>query len=215
MSVEKYWNDKYIKMGDIWGWYPSPHLKDLIGFLKSNNVKTLLELGSGYGRDLVEFAKAGFSCTGVEPSKTANAMAMKKLEAEKLNVRLVSGDVFALENESFDAVSIVNILHLLDPLTREKMFTHLSTLIKKGGYLSTVFLSTNDPLEYGKGQPVLEHAFEQEDGRIFYFFDEKMARSILPQDSFEILELEEFKYLELRKEGPPHHHVMWKLLARC
>jgi len=216
MSVASYWDEKYIKMEDIWGWWPSPHLEELIIFLKSNNVKNVLELGSGYGRDIIELAKAGFKCTGLDPSETASNMAKKRAEAEKASVRLITGDIFDLpdNSEAFDAVTIVNILHLLDPKTRKEMFSRLSGFIKPGGYFSTVFLSVNDPVEYGNGTPVMEHAFEQKDGRIFYFFDENMARSVLPKDKFNILELSEYKYTELRKEGPPHHHLMWKLLAK-
>jgi len=218
MSVASYWDEKYIEMEDIWGWWPSPHLEELILFLKSKNVNNVLEVGSGYGRDIIELAKAGFECTGLDPSETAGSMADKRAVAEKVSVRLITGDLFDLPDSSkpFDAVTIVNILHLLDPATRERMFFRLLQFIKPGGYLSAAFLSVNDPVEYGNGTPVMEHAFEQKDGRIFYFFDESMARSVLPKDKFNILELSEYQYTELRKEGPPHHHIMWKLLAeRC
>ncbi len=216
MNVAEYWDDKYKTKGEIWGRFPSPHLDDLACFLRKNGVDNILEVGCGYGRDLAFLSKAGFDCTGVDPSSEAISMAREYFSSEGLGIALFLGDIFSVELDGleFGAVSIVNILHLLDSEDRNKIFKKLPNLMKKGAYLSAVFLSTDDPVEYGRGKAAEKHAFKQPDGRVFYFFDEDMARSLLPKDTFNILELEKYNYTEKRTDGPPHHHTMWKLLAQ-
>src|SRR3989344_4931894 len=72
---EKQWDKVYQefkgKRPSVWRENATPFFTDKIDYFKSLGLKKVLDAGCGDGRNLVEFAKAGFGVTGIDISDTA------------------------------------------------------------------------------------------------------------------------------------------------
>lgn len=113
-------------------------IKDLIG----NDVKNILEFGSGAGDVSILLAKSGFDLTGVEISPTAVEWARSKSLDENLEIEFIASSVCdesLLMGRKFDMLIDGNCLHCLFDQDREKFYLNAQRLIKAGGYL---FIST-------------------------------------------------------------------------
>lgn len=75
--------------------------------------KHVLEIGCGLGTDLVRFARAGATVTGLDLTPRAVELVQRRLELEGLNGEVVTGDAEALPfgDGSFDRVYSWGVLH--------------------------------------------------------------------------------------------------------
>ena len=89
----------------------------------------MLEIGCGAGDFLHTMEKHGWTCTGIEPSKSAKEIATKKVKAVLLNPQ----EINQLEDESFDLITMWHVLEHVDNLKEE--IYQLQRLLKKGGRL--------------------------------------------------------------------------------
>ncbi|ESU30044.1 SAM-dependent methyltransferase [Flavobacterium limnosediminis JC2902] len=85
---------------------------------------TLLDIGAGTGDFLQEAKNQNWSCTGIEPSDKAKAIAINKGVS-------FSDDLASLENHSFDVITMWHVLEHVPDL--EKQITELKRLLKPGG----------------------------------------------------------------------------------
>jgi SAM-dependent methyltransferase len=212
MNIAAYWDSKYREKGRIWGDRHTEAAEISARLFRERGVKTVLEVGCGYGRDLAYLAEEGFSCTGVDVSAEAISMAREYMVGGlNLNIPLVEGSLShsSLSGKTFDAVYICNLLHLLDKEGRLEMVSDICKVLKPGGVLTGMTLSINDPQEYGKGEQIAEHAFRAPDGRVMYFFTQKTAGEIFSNPNFSIIDIHEMLYHEIFQSGEEHHHLMW------
>jgi ubiquinone/menaquinone biosynthesis C-methylase UbiE len=79
-----------------------PKLVDFSGF----SGRRLLEVGCGIGTDLVRFARGGATCTGLDLSMTAVALARRNLALHGVGARLqvADGEALPFRDASFDVV---------------------------------------------------------------------------------------------------------------
>lgn len=95
--------------------------------------RTLLEVGSGIGTDLVRFAKGGARVTGVDFSRTAVDLAQKNAELAGVDaeLRLADGEALPFDDESFDVVYAHGVLqYTAHP---ERMVSECRRVLKIGG----------------------------------------------------------------------------------
>ena len=62
----KFWNERYTKERYIWNNFPSICLKNSLNIFKERNVKIVVDVGCGYGRDVIALLKNGFYAYGVD-----------------------------------------------------------------------------------------------------------------------------------------------------
>ena len=97
---------------------------EILSILKNNLLKSipdnyiiqnLLEIGCGTGRVSKVFATSGFHVTGVDPSQNMLDIANNKAKSEGWNFNVVKADARRLpfDDNSFDLVYCVNVLHLI------------------------------------------------------------------------------------------------------
>lgn len=89
-------------------------LKDLVG---DKPLQSMLDLGTGTGRMLELFAPLCVRAVGIDMSRDMLAVARANLEkADIANAQVRQGDVYAppVERESFDLVTIHQVLHYLE-----------------------------------------------------------------------------------------------------
>ena len=68
--MSSYWENRFTNEGMIWGENPSNTVYHAIGILKKYNVKHVLVLGSGYGRNTKALSSL-LSVEGIEISQSA------------------------------------------------------------------------------------------------------------------------------------------------
>ena len=117
MDKKEYWDGRYAAEGKIWGDSPSQSARDALKLFLTNNVKSILVPGSGYGRNTRLFSTAGLDVTGIEISETAYKMAGQFDPRSKFYRGTVLDMSF--DNRRYDAIYCFNVLHLFRQQGRE------------------------------------------------------------------------------------------------
>ncbi|MBI5787309.1 MAG: class I SAM-dependent methyltransferase [Candidatus Schekmanbacteria bacterium] len=213
MNLTAYWDNLYKTKGHIWGNRHTEAAEISAQFYKDQGVKTVLEIGCGYGRDLIYLTQQGFICTGLDLS--AEAIEMAKATVDNLDIRLINGDLShpSLSGTKYDAIFICNLFHLLNETERGNLIAQIVKFLNPDGVLTGMTLSVNDPQDYGKGEPCGLHAFRAKDGRVMYFFTKEMVKDLFPPKLFSLIGLYEIPYHEIFASGEEHHHIMWFIKA--
>jgi SAM-dependent methyltransferase len=105
---------------------------------------TVLDLGSGTGRNSLYYAQQGAKVTGYEISATALAMAEKSARHAELPVTFEKRDIgvaFQLPSASFDIVLDVTSSNSLNDDERKIYVKEVTRVLKSGGYLFVRALS--------------------------------------------------------------------------
>lgn len=174
-----------------------------IDFLKSSGVKRIVDAGCGDGRNLVEFAKAGFEIYGIDISKEALMRCRKLCKGRrKVSLSLQNLEAPDFRKSFFDAVICDFVsAHLRHPA---KVISNFSRVMKKGGYLLVEFTSPEDPL-FGKGEKISKNEFVNK-GFYLRFYDLKSIKKLLK--SFRIIAVEQSSYSD------PYHGSGYMRKAR-
>jgi len=111
------WEDIYRKKGEAYHYYSifSPHqdMKKVSAFFVKHNVKRILDLGCGAGRNLIFLAREGFDVDGLDSAPKGISLLKKKLKEEKLKAPLKVKSFFnhlPYPGEYFDAIISVQSL---------------------------------------------------------------------------------------------------------
>jgi ubiquinone/menaquinone biosynthesis C-methylase UbiE len=158
--------------------------------IKAKNLKTLLDLGCGDGRDSIYFLNKGLQVTAVDFSKSG----IEKLKACQNKINCILKDIRNINfaDNSFDAIYAHLTLHYFDDKTTTEIFNNLYKILKKGGLIFVKCKSTDDAL-CGKGKKVGENMYKK--GHIRHFFTkEYMAEK-----------LKKFKIIKVRKTSSVYH----------
>ncbi len=111
-------------------------LKRLVG---NRPFQTMLDLGTGTGRLLELFAGQFVRGIGVDMSREMLAMARANFDKANLtNVQVRQGDIYAppVDRESFDLITVHQVLHYLDDPARA--IAEAARLLRPGGRLAVV-----------------------------------------------------------------------------
>lgn len=112
--------------------------------LQKHKVKTVLDLTCGTGAQLLWLAKRGFKVTGSDFSPALLKIAKTKAQQEKLNVKLIKGDMRTVKVGHFDAViTIFNAIGHLTKADFEKALKNIHRNLKKGGLYLFDILNLN------------------------------------------------------------------------
>jgi SAM-dependent methyltransferase len=215
-----HWEQQYQEEGRIWGDSPSELAGIALRYLDSHLLHgaplAVLDLGCGYGRDSIAYARRpGCRVTGIDLSETAIARAREAAgDAVLSRLEFRCGDLLDFPGGPCDIVHLSNVYQILPPPERSSVREVIRNALKPGGLLFLSTLSIRDPQQYGKGTPVEgeKHSFIEPARCISIHFctGDELARDF---SGFEIIELREHGYTELRVGGN-HHHISWILIAR-
>jgi SAM-dependent methyltransferase len=138
-TTAAFWDRRYAAEGAVWGESPSPTALLALGHLSAG--ARILEVGFGYGRDLVFFARRGFRVVGVDPSDEGCRQAGRRLADAELAVeRLVTGtfEEVAPSLGLFDAVVSHRVAHLLQGDDDVRRFVAAVKSVLRPGGLAVV-----------------------------------------------------------------------------
>jgi SAM-dependent methyltransferase len=202
---DKVYKDYHAKRFSVWNEIATPFFTDKIQFLKEAGIKKILDAGCGDGRNLNEFAKAGFDVTGIDYSAKACELASRVL-MQYPKTKVICQDILDLQTkDQFDTILCDYVMvHLKDA---EKAIENFFMALKPNGYLIIEFLSTNDP-SFGKGKKLGKNSFINRDiWHTFYSLDE--VKELL--SAFRILEIQNIKHddpdhVKDYPRSKPHQH---------
>ena len=89
----QYWENSFLNKSEMFGLDPSEAAINTLKTLKEQNIKKVVELGAGLGRDTIFFAKNSIHVSALDYSSAAIKIINKKVLENKLS-NLVSSKIF-------------------------------------------------------------------------------------------------------------------------
>jgi SAM-dependent methyltransferase len=209
MSSAGFWDQRFVAEGKIWGENPSPTVPQAIELFRAAGASSVLVLGCGYGRNAKEFAREGFTLTGVDQSSEALAIARQAAPG----IRWVEGSALdaAAVDGPFDAIYVFNLLHLFLSPDRRKLLANCRKWLRPGGVVYAALFSDTD-FSYGRGKQFEPNTFESRPGRPAHYFTEPDLRDHFA--GFEILEMGLVEEPEDHPPDGPHVHQLRYVAAK-
>jgi SAM-dependent methyltransferase len=136
--VARYWDDIQGTKCDY-----EARAAELHKMLTANRAKRVLDIGCGTGSLLIQLARLGYGCMGLDVDAGMLAEAKKKADREHLDIEFRQGDLrhMALA-ETFDVVTCYQVLSLLESETEVKcLFERIHKILAPQGVLAFDVLS--------------------------------------------------------------------------
>jgi SAM-dependent methyltransferase len=194
-AQQEHWEDAFAEKPDMFGASPSEPAKSAMDRFKKEGVRTILELGSGQGRDTLFFARGGFNVFALDYSEIAVQTIAEKAEKAGLSdlVRPSRHDIrrsLPFEDGSVDACfSHMLLCMALTGAELEFLCGEIRRVLKPGGVNIYTVRHTGDP-HYQKGIHRGEDMYEV-GGFIVHFFSREKVEKLA--QGFEIVEIQEFE----------------------
>jgi SAM-dependent methyltransferase len=193
--MSEVWNKLYNSDNRFFGEEPSNFALLCINHMKANNVKKVLELGAGHGRDTIFFASNGIEVEALDYSSTAIDILNKIAEEKRLPIIKsqtfdVAKNPLPFADGYFDAVYSHMLFNMR--FSEEKLhfvFSEIRRVLKPKGLNFFSVRNSNDK-SYGKGREVDKGIFDI-DGFQIRFFTEKQIQGLVSTEGFEILWIKE------------------------
>ena len=179
----------------MFGSEPSHSAKIALEKFKKNNVKHIVELGAGLGRDTIFFAKNSIKVTAVDYSPTAVEIIKNKSNSLGLNdlIEVQTHDLrqkLNFKDNSFDGCySHMLYCMALTQKDLDKLNSEIHRILKPGGINIYTVRNTDDG-DYKKGIHRGEDLYEI-DGFIIHFFSKKTIQNLI--DGYENLSIDYFE----------------------
>jgi SAM-dependent methyltransferase len=190
--VSKIWDEVYSNDSAFFGEEPSDFAQKCYSDFKRYDVKRLLELGCGQGRDSIFFASNGLDVYAVDSSKIAIENISQKMRGKNICLHLSHFEVrqtLPFDSSHFDAVyshMFYNMRFIDEEL--KFLFKESSRVLKNNGLLYFSVRSDKDVL-YNKGKKIDSNIYEI-NGFQIRFFTKPQIKSFL-SNHFEIKKIEE------------------------
>jgi SAM-dependent methyltransferase len=185
-------------------WYPAKEDKidedmpKLAKVFSDNGVSRILDLGCGTGRHTIYFAERRFDVYGFDFSPYAVRRSMERLKERSLSGHLIVVDMrkkFPYENKFFEAVIAIKVIHHARVGVIKHVFSEVSRILKKGGYLYLQVPTLERNAQYEEGvniEPGTRVPLEgPERGIPHHGFTRKEVGELLNDYNFDIEEMNE------------------------
>ena len=179
----------------MFGLEPSFPAKQSVELFKEKNIKNIIELGAGLGRDTIFFAKNSINVKALDYSPSAIKIINEKAEKKSLS-NLVSTKIFDIrkkfpfEDSSIEACfSHMLYCMALSNYDLENLNKEILRILKPEGINIYTVRHTDDG-DYKNGTHIAEDLYEN-DGFIVHFFSKDKINQL--SKGFEILDIEKFE----------------------
>jgi len=186
------WDKIYSNDSAFFGEEPSDFAQKCYSYFKKYDVKRVLELGCGQGRDSIFFASNGIDVYAIDSSKVAIENINQKTREKNISLHLNHFEVrqsLPFDSSHFAAVyshMFYNMRFIDEKLNF--LFKESSRVLKNNGLLYFSVRSDKDIL-YNKGKKIDDNIYEINGFQIRFFTKEQIS-SFLPM-YFEIKNIEE------------------------
>jgi len=196
--MASFWDKIYQDDNTFFGEEPSEFaLSCYNDYMMKNNVKKILELGCGQGRDTLFFASKGIEVYALDCSRVAIEGLIKLAREKNLlsNLHVSVYDmkgVIPIKKEEFDTVyshMFFNMRFKWDDL--RLMFQEIKRVLKSGGFNFFSVRNHNDK-SYRKGRKIdNDDDLYDLNGFQIRFFGEQQVKDLVYDSGFEILDIKE------------------------
>ena len=191
----QYWEKSFLSKPEMFGLEPSKAAINTLKIFKKENIKKIVELGAGLGRDTLFFAKNLINVEALDYSPAAIKIINKKSLEHKLS-SFISTKIFDVrkklpfEDNSLEAC-FSHMLYCMALSTTELKYlnSEIFRILKPGGINIYTVRHTGDG-DYKNGTYIGENLYKN-DGFIVHFFSEEKVRQIA--DDFNIINIEKFE----------------------
>ena len=191
----QYWESSFLSKPEMFGLEPSIAAVKALKSFKEQNIKNIVELGAGLGRDTVFFAKNSIQVDALDYSKTSIESITNK--SNKLNLtNFIKPKIFDIRKRlPFKDSSIEGCFsHMLYCMALsnyelENLNNEICRILKPGGINIYTVRHTNDG-DYKNGKHRGEDLYEN-DGFIVHFFSKEKVNQL--SKGFEVLDIEKFE----------------------
>lgn len=196
ISQKKQWENTYSSSQDFFGKEPSELAVSALPTLKEHDVKTVLELGCGQGRDTWYLARSGFKVTALDYSESGICQMKETAKRERLE-HVVTTKVhdarepLPMPEASFDAV--YSPMFFTMEFTEEevsRMLEDCRRVLKPGGLNIYSVRNDHDP-HFGKFEPRGKDMWKNPMGFVVHFFSEEKIKRL--SNGWDILWIKEFE----------------------
>ena len=119
--------------------YTIPLPARFISFLRGKSVRTVLELGCGYGRACFFLRGNGLCVAGVDLDRMQVELALQEAKSRRIHdgVDFIVSDAgnLCFPDSSFDAVTMLGILTLVPKAERPRIMNEVERVLKQAGYV--------------------------------------------------------------------------------
>src|ERR671932_2871575 len=191
--MSEVWNKVYISDNSFFGEEPSNFALLCFNHMKLNNVKKILELGSGHGRDTIFFASNGIEVDALDYSSVAIDILNKIAKEKLLPIKSQTFDVknpLPFVDGYLDAVYSHMLFNMR--FSEEELhfiFSEIRRVLKPKG-LNFFSVRNHHDKSYRKGIEV-EKGIYDINGFQIRFFTEKEIQDLSRRGGFEILWIKE------------------------
>lgn len=199
--MNEFWESVYKNNDKMWGETPTDNAGNVLELFQSNNIKSVLIPGFGYGRNAKVFYDKGFKVSGIEISKTAIERA-RKYFGNDVTIHHGSVTDMPFDEARFESIYCYSLIHLFDKVDRLKLIEDCYSQLMPNGIMVFVALSINDT-RFGVGEALKINTFHSPNGLNLYFYDEASVEEEFGK--YNIIELKEINEPE---ENPNEIHWM-------
>ena len=127
-GTDEYWDEITRKRYTVF----FPYMYKISEFREHPGEK-VLEIGVGVGTDLLQFAKRGSLCTGIDLTETAIKTTKERFRRAKLeaDLRTANAENLPFKDNSFDVVYSSGVIHHVPDM--EKAVSEIHRVLKPGG----------------------------------------------------------------------------------
>lgn len=191
----QHWEKNFSNKPEMFGLEPSIAAKQSLELFKEKNIKNIIELGAGLGRDTIFFAQNSIKVKALDYSPSAIKIINEKASKKGL-LNYVSTKVFdirkklPLKDNSVE-VCFSHMLYCMALSTEEikNLNNEICRVLQPNGINIYTVRHIEDG-DYKNGIHIGENLYEN-DGFIVHFFSEEKIKDL--SEGFNIIEIEKFE----------------------
>ena len=191
----QHWEASFLSKPEMFGLEPSSASINALKLFKENNIKNIVELGAGLGRDTLYFAKNSIFVEALDYSKSSIQSITNK--AIKLNLKnFINPKICDVrkklpfkDNSIEGCFSHMLYCMALSNFDLENLNNEICRILKPGGINIYTARNTEDG-DYKNGNHIGEDLYEN-DGFIVHFFSKEKVKKL--SKGFKILDIEKFE----------------------
>jgi len=194
--MSSFWDRIYQSDSSFFGEEPSRFaLSCYDDYMNKNNVRKILELGCGQGRDTLFFASKGIEVSALDYSNVAIDGLIELAKERNLlsNIHPSLCDVrnmIPFKNEEFDTVYSHMFFNMRFAWENVRSVFQDIKRVLKGDAFNFFSVRNHNDKSYGKGKKIDDEVYDL-DGFQIRFFGEQQVKDLAKESGFEMLDIKE------------------------